>query len=226
MKHPLLHALLAVALAVPGAAAFAQVQAYTYGGAVVYAGPAPDYPAIAQLPDNLPVMVMGCVAGYSWCDVAAPDLRGWVYGGNIYPSYQGQWVPLVGYGAAIGVPVVGFSVGDYWGRYYRNRPWFGSQGRWINHAPPRPLAQPHGMRPPANWRPAGGANYRPQPGRAPAPVVRREPANVHPVAPAARPAAPDNARPAHMQGPAPRANPGPRPGPHPAPERGREPERR
>lgn len=64
-------------LTLPGVA-FAQSQAYTNSPVNLYAGPADDYPAVSQLPPGAPVTVMGCVSGYSWCDVAAPDVRGWI----------------------------------------------------------------------------------------------------------------------------------------------------
>lgn len=230
MKYPLLCGLLAASLAVPGAA-FAQVQAYTYGGAIVYAGPAPDYPMLAQLPDDMPVTVMGCVAGYSWCDVVVPNLRGWVYADNIlYPAYQGGPVSLMGYGAAIGIPVVGFSIGNYWGRFYRSRPWYGSQNRWINHAPPRPIAPPHPRpRPPANYRQQHGARASASAGiRAPTHAGTRAPLNAGARAPAhagahppanGRPQAPAIARPAPGNARLPAGHPGPRFAPRPAPER-------
>ncbi|MFM0366957.1 hypothetical protein PQR35_39300 [Paraburkholderia sediminicola] len=44
----------------------------------------------AEVPEGVPLTVMGCVEGYSWCDVAAPDLRGWVYGGSLSYPYRGR----------------------------------------------------------------------------------------------------------------------------------------
>ena len=124
-------------LALPGVA-FAQSQAYTNSPANLYAGPADDYPPVSQLPPGAPVTVMGCVSGYTWCDVATPDLRGWVYAGDLSYPYQGSNVPILSYGTAIGLPIVTFSIGTYWGSYYRGRPWYNDQQRWAHHPPPPP----------------------------------------------------------------------------------------
>ena len=117
-KHFVIQAIAGGAsLMVLSGAAFAQVQAYTNAPVDVYAGPAPDYPVVAEVPEGVPLTVMGCVEGYSWCDVAAPDLRGWVYGGSLSYPYQGANVPVMTYGVQIGLPVVVFSVDSYWGHY-------------------------------------------------------------------------------------------------------------
>jgi uncharacterized protein YraI len=135
------------------AAAFAQAQAVTNSPVNLRAGPARDYPVVSQLPGGLPVTVMGCVAGYSWCDVAAPNLRGWVYAARLNYVYQGNPVPVLSYGTAIGLPIVTFSIGTYWGNYYRGRPWYRDQSRWA-HRPPPPRPGPGAGRPPG--RPPGG----------------------------------------------------------------------
>ena len=139
-------------LALP-AAVCAQSQAYTNGPVNVRAGPAPDYPIVTQLPGGVPVSVMGCLSNYEWCDVAAPNLRGWVYAARLSYPYQGSNVPLINYGLVIGLPIVTFSIGSYWGNYYRGRPWYGQQSRWVHHPPPPP--RPGAGRPPG-WRPSGG----------------------------------------------------------------------
>lgn len=151
------------------------------------AGPAQDYPLVARLGPGTPLAVQGCTDGFGWCDVVGPgDVRGWVYAGNIAYPYQSADVPVLGYGPMIGFPVVTFVIGDYWGRYYRGRPWYANQRPWINHRPPprpivRPLppprpivrppprpfppgVRPPGARPPSDHRPppgAGGGGGRP-----------------------------------------------------------------
>lgn len=150
-------------------AAFAQAQAVTNGSVNLRAGPARDYPVVSQLPGGVPVTVMGCVAGYTWCDVALPNLRGWVYAGRLDYPYQGNPVPVLNYGTVIGLPVITFSIGAYWGNYYRGRPWYRDQARWAHHPPPRP-PRPGAGRPPGP--PTGGPGGRPpgkpgNPGRPP-----------------------------------------------------------
>ena len=152
-----------------GVASAQQAPAVINGPANLHAGPARDYPLVAQLAPGTPVTVMGCVAGYSWCDVALPDLRGWVYAGRLSYAYQGGYVPVLNYGMTLGLPIVEFSLDSYWGNYYRGRPWFADQGRWAHHPPP-PMARP-GVRPPP--RPLGPEARPPGPGagagRPPAP---------------------------------------------------------
>jgi uncharacterized protein YraI len=150
------------------AVASAQSQAYTNNTANVRAGPASDYPIVTQLPGGVPVTVMGCISGYQWCDVAAPNLRGWVYAGRLSYPYQGSNVPVMNYGMVIGLPIVTFSIGTYWGNYYRGRPWYSQQSRWAHHPPPPPprpgAGRPPGGPPPGHGggRPPGG----PPPGHA------------------------------------------------------------
>ena len=113
------------------AIAYAQV-AYTAKNVHLRAGPARDYPVVAILPAGFQIAVEGCLSGYSWCDVLAGPNRGWVYAANIVYPYQGADVPVLTYGAEIGLGIVVFSVGDYWDHYYRGRPWYSQRQVWIN----------------------------------------------------------------------------------------------
>ncbi|MFT4267622.1 MAG: SH3 domain-containing protein, partial [Xenophilus sp.] len=134
----------ALALALPLAAS-AQ-EAYTRSVLNLHAGPGPAYPVVARLAGGQPLNVLGCTGGYAWCDVVLPDgLRGWAVADRLDYAWGGQIVPLVGYGAAIGIPIIGFSLGSYWSDHYRDRPWFG-EPRWWGHRPP-PAPVP-------GWRPA------------------------------------------------------------------------
>lgn len=175
MRRQYVHYLFAAltSLLIVPAAAFAQSQAFTNGPVNLRAGPAPDYPIVTQLAGGVPVTVMGCVAGYSWCDIALPNLRGWVYAGRLSYPYQGSNVPILSYGPTIGLPIVTFSIGTYWGNYYRGRPWYRDQSRWAHRPPPRPghggHGRPPGARPPGHGgqppghggRPPGHGNGRP-----------------------------------------------------------------
>ncbi len=161
------------------AVAFAQSQAYTNSSVNVRAGPARDYPIVTQLPGGYPVTVMGCISSYHWCDVAAPNLRGWVYAGRLSYPYQGSNVPVMSYGTVIGLPIVTFSIGTYWGNYYRGRPWYSQQSRWAHHRPPPPpkpgAGRPPGGRPPGG-PPPGNAGGRPPGGKPPGNAGGRPPA--------------------------------------------------
>jgi uncharacterized protein YraI len=151
--------------AAPGIAA-AQSSAYTNSVAALYAGPAPDYPVVAQLPPGTAVDVFGCLSDYSWCDVALPGVRGWIDAEQLDYPYQGYYVPLIEYGAIVGVPVTGFAIGAYWDRYYRNRPWFHDRDRWEHRAEPR--IGPGGL-PPGQGHPQPGGPIQRAPGGAPPP---------------------------------------------------------
>ncbi|KVH04250.1 peptide-binding protein [Burkholderia sp. BCCIQ04A] len=139
--------------AVPGVAD-AQSSAYTNSPAELFAGPAPDYPVVAQIPPGTALDVFGCLSDYTWCDVALPGVRGWIDAQLLDYPYQGNYVPLLEYGAIIGVPVTGFAIGAYWDRYYRHRPWYPDRDRWARRAEPR--LGPGGM-PPGQGRPRPGA---------------------------------------------------------------------
>ena len=94
------------------------------------AGPGAEYPAVAFLEPGLQVEVLGCLEGYGWCDVVIGQDRGWVAGAYLQAPYQEHRAPLVRVAPAIGLPIVGFSVGSYWERNYRDRPWYAERGRW------------------------------------------------------------------------------------------------
>lgn len=114
-------ALAGTALASPG---------YTTGGVTMRAGPGGDYPPIVHLRRGTPIDVNGCLDGYDWCDVYADGTHGFVRGDRIDVAYEGRRVLLPEFGVRIGLPIISFSVGDYWGRYYRNRPFFGERERF------------------------------------------------------------------------------------------------
>lgn len=161
--------LLVAALAAMPATSYAQQQAYTSKNVNLRAGPARDYPAVAILPPGFPLSVNGCLSGYQWCDVGAGPNRGWVYAGNIVYPYQGANVPLLTYGATIGIGVLGFNLGNYWDQNYRGRPWYSQRQSWANR--PRPTyGQSRGQRPPVSRPPQSQRPpqaQRPQQGQRP-----------------------------------------------------------
>src|ERR1700743_2950837 len=177
MKQSVRCICLAAGFAVLPMTANAQSQAFTTSPVNVRAGPASDYPIVAQLPGGVPVAVMGCIANFQWCDVATSNLRGWVYASRLSSPYQGSNVPLMSYGTTLGLPILGFSIADYWGNYYRGRPWYNQQSRWAHHAPPppprpgagRPPGRPHPGHPGARpgGYPPGHAGGRPPGGQQP-----------------------------------------------------------
>lgn len=97
----------------------------------VRAGPSPEFPVVTTLPEDAHVTVHGCLAGYNWCDVSWQSERGWVYGAYLSYPYDNRYVVVSDYGDEIDLPIVTYSVGTYWDRYYRERPWYNTRSRWI-----------------------------------------------------------------------------------------------
>jgi uncharacterized protein YraI len=160
--HALAIAAAAACFGLAAPAAFAQVQAYTSQPVDLFSGPSGDYPVVTEIGPNVPVTVMGCVSDYSWCDVALPDLRGWIYADYLAYPYQGGYVPIEGYGATIGLPVVTFALGAYWDSFYRGRPWYGDREHWAHVPPPHFGGRPAGP-PPMHGGPQPGMGRPPMP---------------------------------------------------------------
>jgi len=130
-----------------GASTVASAQnAFTARPLNVRAGPDRAYPLVAQLAPGTPVDVTGCLSDWSWCDVTFDGNRGWAYAPGLNYVYQGEQVPLYSYAPGFGIPVVTFSLGAYWDRYYRGRPWFGQRAMWLHRRLP-PHRRPPGPPP-------------------------------------------------------------------------------
>jgi uncharacterized protein YraI len=188
MKRMVWCALAALSLAAP---VLAQAQdAYVTDNVDVFAGPDPSYPLVAQIPAGTEVGVQGCTEGWEWCDVIAYGNRGWIAGNYIQYDYQNQPVLLPMYGAQIGIPVVTFVIGNYWDRYYRNRPFYGDRATWysrpyVRRPPPPPPRYPY--RGPIHPMPPGGPGYQ---------HPDERPGHLGPVGPA-RPVYPVQGGPGH-----------------------------
>jgi uncharacterized protein YraI len=199
---------LALLLAVP-TAVLAQ-QAYTTKVVNLRAGPDRGYPLVVVVTANTAVDVHGCVDRYSWCDVTAGPYQGWIYAGNLSSPYENRRVPLLGYGAAIGLPIVVFSINSYWNDHYRQRPFYRDRDRWQNRPPHfRPPSRPYPGRP--GSRPPGRPDFHPgrpdhrPPGRPEArPPTTRPPVTRPPGGSGrpgeGRPGGGDGGRPGHAGG--------------------------
>lgn len=116
------------------ASAFA-ADGYVTGDVNLRAGPDPSYPSVVMLGSGIPVVIEGCIDGWSWCDVATRDNRGWVAGDFLQEEYRGRRVLVPAYGVQIGIPIVSFVFGTYWESHYRDRPWYGERERWSHVSP-------------------------------------------------------------------------------------------
>ena len=119
---------------------------YVTGNVNLRAGPDSSYPSVVMLPAGAEVAIQGCVDGWSWCDVAAGNERGWVAGNFLQEEYQGQRVLVPQYGVQIGIPVVSFVFGTYWDDNYRNRSWYGNREHWSRITPHYQPASAHDYR--------------------------------------------------------------------------------
>jgi uncharacterized protein YraI len=144
--------------------------AYTSTNVSMRAGPSADYPRAVVLNAGVPVTVYGCLQDYSWCDTSFQDARGWVAGSYLTYPYQGNRVAIPAFGARLGLAVLNFSLNDYWGSYYRNRPWYGRRDYWGRHParpeyirPSRPHRPPAAHRPPPRPKPPAVRPPRPKP---------------------------------------------------------------
>lgn len=122
----------ALTLAALGAAGTAAaVPAYTSLSVNLRAGPSSQYPVVQVLAPSTFVDVAGCTDGYRWCDVGLPSgLRGWVHADALVYLQGEQYVPLPQYAATIALPIIGFTLGAYWGNYYRNQSWYRDPYWW------------------------------------------------------------------------------------------------
>ena len=133
MKRTLLTATMGLSL-LTATSAFAS-GGFIRGNVSMYAGPDYGYPSVYALSAGMPVVIEGCVDGWSWCDVVIGDNRGWVPGGYLQEQYGGQLVLVDSYGVQIGIPVVTFVFATYWDNNYRNRPWYGQRQQWSRITP-------------------------------------------------------------------------------------------
>lgn len=150
MRTSCLRFLLGSCVLALSAAAAAQ-NAVTTDPVSVYAGPDDSYPMVAQLDADTPVQVMACLDDWSWCDVRFEDNRGWVYAPGITYNYEGGYVPFYAYAPSFGIPVVQFTIGEYWDRYYHGRPWYAQRDEWVHRGLPdhrRPPGPPPSAGPP------------------------------------------------------------------------------
>jgi uncharacterized protein YraI len=216
--------IIGLAAVLPSAAMAAE--AYTTTAVNLRAGPDTEYPLVRWVPEGTVVEVYGCLADYRWCDVEVYGDRGWMSASYLVYPYQNSAVPIVTYGAVIGLPLIGFTFDSYWHDHYRGRPWYDNRQRWAYRhrpeyypphyesprysRPPPPQHRPPPQRPPQYHPPAARPpEFRPPQAqrpplqqrpdiRPPQPAYRAPPQQSRP--PSARP--PEPARPPQVRGPA------------------------
>lgn len=160
----ILRAMLVALMATGGLMALADgaeaaVRGYATANVNLRAGPGTDYPAVTTLRPGEGVLIHGCLADRSWCDISVRSERGWS-ASKYLSAAAGRKVGI----GALAIPAIVFSYA-YWDRHYVRRPWYHT---WWGHGRPRPPHHRPGWRPrpPVVEKPI----YRP-PGTRP-PVVR------------------------------------------------------
>jgi len=121
-------AALIVVFAAPAVAEAAN--AYTTGNVNSRAGPSVNFPRVTTLPAGVTVTIYGCVSDLGWCDTSWRGQRGWVSSRYLEYLYDDRRVLVQDYGRRIGVPIISFQFGNYWDRYYSDRPWYRDRPRW------------------------------------------------------------------------------------------------
>lgn len=123
MRYTLLLAGLLAMLFAPISARAAESIVINHTG--LRAGPGTGYPLLMRLPKGAAVDVLGCVAGWKWCEVVAGGVHGWAVGHRLslpFGSRGGVQVDL--YGPKLGLPIIVFQEQPYWERYYYNRDFY------------------------------------------------------------------------------------------------------
>ena len=144
MKQTFIRVAVMCSLLAPGAALAANGFATT--AVNMRSGPSTEYPAVEVIPAGAPVNIHGCLSEVPWCDVSFAGGRGWVAGEYVRTSYKGRDI-YVGpsHYRSLGIPVVTFSVDDYWGRYYRKRDFYSRRDHWRARRFPGVVVRPgHG----------------------------------------------------------------------------------
>ena len=138
MRQSLRQWLAAASVLLAGATGAAAEEGFARAASNVRAGPDFEYPVITGVGPGEPVFVYGCLSDYSWCDVRARRVRGWMQASRIELLYGGRRVLVPSYAPRIGVPVVRFDIGTYWDRYYRDYDWYDDRYRYDRRWRDRP----------------------------------------------------------------------------------------
>ncbi len=144
----------ALALIVPAGSALAASDGIVMRSGTLRAGPGTDFPSVDQFSRGEEIQIYGCTVDYNWCDVSNDDSRGWFPGSRIGYLEGGRRVVITEAGPSLGLAILGFSVGTYWGEHYHNRPFY---NRWHRYEDFHRYGPPRGPQP-------GWDNNRPRPG--------------------------------------------------------------
>ena len=90
-------------------AAFADISATAITDLNMRSGPGPEYPVLAVIGMNDPVVVTGCIDGSKWCAVAYNGVMGWSYSDYLATPLGGAQIVLADRPATLVVPTIAFN---------------------------------------------------------------------------------------------------------------------
>lgn len=130
MKRFFTAILIIAAFLAPGAAQAAE--AWSTAKVNLRAGPDGGYPVVETLKRNERVELLGCLAGYQWCEVETRQgERGWVYAHYLNTNHNGRAYTIIQSNGAGGLRIITFKPRNYWDTYYRNKYFYKNRDRWL-----------------------------------------------------------------------------------------------
>jgi uncharacterized protein YraI len=99
----------------------------------IRSGPSARFPAVGRLAAGSSLAIHGCVARYTWCDVSASNVRGWVSGAYIQFVHETRRVYVPAYAEQAQIPVVTFNVSSYWRDNYHDYGFYGQIDSWSDY---------------------------------------------------------------------------------------------
>ena len=111
----------------------AGLDGYTTTNLNIRSGPGVRFPPVGVLGAGTELAVHGCLARYTWCDVSASGLRGWVSAGYIEALYGERRVYMPVYAQEATVPVISFEINSYWSAYYPESAFYDELDEWDDY---------------------------------------------------------------------------------------------
>ena len=111
----------------------ADMAAYSAVNLNVRSGPSTRFPAVGVLGAGSDLIIHGCIARYTWCDISASGLRGWASGAHVQFVHEARRVYVPAFAAQVEIPIVTFNVTSYWHDYYRDQTFYGELERWSSY---------------------------------------------------------------------------------------------
>jgi uncharacterized protein YraI len=125
--------ILLVALGLARQAVAADVAGYSGVNLNIRSGPSVRFPAVGVSAAGSELIIHGCLARYTWCDVSASGVRGWASGPHIQFIYETRRVYVPAYASHVEIPTVTFNLVSYWEDYYHDRDFYAELDHWSHY---------------------------------------------------------------------------------------------